>query len=285
MDIVHILTLAFVQGASEFLPISSSGHLSLVHALGSFSAPSPLQIIQLDIALHSGTLLAVLFYFRQDCIALIKMRDMHLLRLLIIASLPAIIAGGALYISGAIVYLRPSDPTQLAALVAWANIIFAIPLWAADKWAEHKKSKTPTPTLATLSYRHALIIGIAQICAFIPGASRAGVTLMAGRALHIARPEAARFSMLLSIPIIAAFTFALIASLFAAQAGINTQTGITHNPDPAFLRNSLLAAGFAALIALATIHIFMRLMQIISLAPFILYRLVLGGILLYILYI
>ncbi|MBE8191597.1 MAG: undecaprenyl-diphosphate phosphatase [Alphaproteobacteria bacterium] len=276
MALNHIIILALVQGATEFLPISSSGHLTLVHALSAL----PDHGVRLDIALHSGTLLAVIVYFWRDIVAMLKgvphiignrtSREAHLTTIVMIASVPAMIIGGILFTSGAISYLRTAE------IVAWANIIFALPLWAADKWGGD------TTRLAHLPYRAALLIGIAQICAFIPGASRAGVTIMAARALHIPRPEAARYSMLLSVPLIAAFATAQIIDL---AANFSAHQTIDPTLVSTLIWDIFIASILTALIALASIHIFMKLIQKFSLAPFILYRLTLGIALLAILYI
>ncbi len=274
MDFSHLLLLAAIQGLTEFLPVSSSGHLTLVHSLLPFGTDA----LRLDVALHGGTLLAIMLYFHRDMLSLWR-GSWHILRgaplsphkaahktaearfatLIIIASLPVLIIGGVLFFTDAISLLRVGE------VVAWANIIFAVPLWAADKWAR------TTRTHASLTPREGLLIGMAQVFALIPGASRAGVTLMAARALGLSRAEAARFAMVLSVPVIAAFTLVQFALL------------LLEGNQPA-LAMSLWAAAASAGFAFLSIHIFMWMMARLTLLPFVLYRLALGGVLLYVLY-
>ncbi len=261
MEIYHLLTLALVQGATEFLPVSSSGHLNLIHAL----TPLPDAGVGMDVALHSGTLIAVMVYFRRDVRALIlgavdilaQRRERHdsarrdTTLYLFIASVPVLLVGAVLMASGFI------DALRTAYVVAWANLIFAVPLWLADRYGARLKSITD------MSLHPAVLIGCAQVLALIPGASRAGVTMTAARALGFSRPEAARFSMLLSIPVIAAFA---LASLI----------GLIYQGDDTALMAAATGAALSALVALASIHIFMKMTQVMSLTPFVLYRLALG---------
>ena len=268
MGFEHLLILALLQGATEFLPISSSGHLNLLHAL----TPLPDAGVGIDVALHGGTLLAVMIYFRSDVAALMRgsfaiilRRDAQLSQAqalqeesqknlalyLLLASLPILLVGAVLLASGQVDILRSAQ------IVAWANLIFALPLWLADKYGAHQK------TLQDIKLHPTLLIGLAQIFALVPGASRAGVTIMAARALGFNRAAAARFSMLLSMPVIAAFTLAALLDLW-------------RKGDETALLVAFMAAGLAALVALLTIHIFMKMMQKMSLTIFIIYRLVLG---------
>ena len=261
MGFEHLLILALVQGATEFVPVSSSGHLNLLHAL----TPLPDAGVGMDVALHAGTLLAVILYFRRDVGALMRGGFNLILHphsignnpqnnaalYLIIASLPVLCAGAALMASGKIDILRTAQ------IVAWANIIFALPLWLADRYGAH------TQSIQNMKAHPALLIGLAQILALIPGASRAGVTIMAARALGFNRFAAARFSMLLSIPVIAAFALAALFDLLKKG-------------DETALSAMLIGAGLAALVALITIHLFIKMMQKMSLTPFIIYRIMLG---------
>lgn len=259
LTFTHILLLALVQGVTEFLPVSSSAHLQLIHAL----TPLPDQGVLMDVAVHFGTLAAVVFYLRKEmrqCVT--GARDIfysrasaqsQLVRFVFVASLPVIIAGGALMASGWVTLLR--DPQ----ILAWAMILFAAPLYLADAF-------TPTDhTIASRGWRGAVIIGLAQIAALIPGASRAGVTITAARALGIGRVEAARFSMLLSVPVITIFTLGGVVELAA------------HPSSSPALENAALAALLAALAALASMHLLLRFVAHFSFLPFVLYRLALGG--------
>lgn len=263
MTLEHLLLLALVQGATEFLPVSSSGHLNLVHAL----TPLPDAGVAMDVALHAGTLLAVMVYFRRDVGQLIMggldivthrvgpRRNQALF--LLLASLPVLIGGAALMASGQV------DALRTAQIVAWANLIFALPLWLADRYGPRQLG------LEAMQARPAVLIGLAQIFALIPGASRAGVTITAARALGFRRDQAAKFSMLLSMPVIAAFAAASLLDL--ARQG-----------NDAALAASMTAAALAALVALASIHLFMKMTEKMSLTPFVIYRLGLGVALLYV---
>lgn len=257
MSVEHILILALIQGVTEFIPVSSSGHLNLLHALTDF----PDQGVVMDVALHGGTLLAVMAYFRADIARLLsgaldtmRRRDSEerrFLVLLVMASLPVLLAGGVLMVTDAINSLRHLE------VVAWASIIFAVPLWMADRRGANDK------TSDDMAIRPALLVGLAQMLALIPGASRAGVTIMATRALGFDRQTAARFSMLLSMPVIAAFALAGLADMMTGETSGN-------------LADTALGALLAAVFAFATIHLFLRMTARFSLTPFVIYRIVLG---------
>ncbi len=261
MGLDHLLLLAAIQGITEFVPVSSSGHLQLVHGLTAY----PDHSLVIDVALHAGTLLAVMAYFHRDVrLMLMGARDLarrqasssaHLMRVLAIASLPVLLAGAALVLSGATDRLRAPE------IVAWASIVFAIPLWLADRKAPPAASETEPPT--PVSSRQALLIGLAQMLALIPGASRAGVTIMAGLFLGFDRTQAARFSMLLAMPVIAAF--ALVGLVDLLQSGAYQALG-----------TALFAAVLAGLFAFVTIHLFLRMTRRIGLLPFVIYRIGLG---------
>ena len=268
MSMTQIFLLAIIQGVTEFLPVSSSGHLNLLHGLTNL----PDQGIIIDVAVHAGTLLAVMIYFRHDVIRLLH-GGIEILSpqsakkpsenkseaiQIIIATLPILPVGALLVLTGWIDLLR--DPK----VVAWATIIFALPLFLADHFRQSNIS------VAATGSRGAAIIGFAQIFALIPGASRAGVTITAARTLGCTRHDAARFSMLLSIPVIVIFAGLGLMDLLVAG-------------DLTLMGNAALAAVVAAATALVSIHLFMKMTAKLSLLPFVLYRLVLGASLLYIL--
>lgn len=264
----QIFLLAIIQGVTEFLPVSSSGHLNLLHGLTDL----PDQGIIIDVAVHAGTLLAVMIYFRHDVLRLLhggieilspqsteKPSENKFAAIqIIIATLPILPVGALLVLTGWIDLLR--DPK----VVAWATIIFALPLFLADHFRQSNIS------VAATGWRGAAIIGCAQIFALIPGASRAGVTITAARTLGCTRHDAARFSMLLSIPVIVIFAGLGLMDLLVAG-------------DLTLMGNAALAAVLAAATALVSIHLFMKMTAKLSLLPFVLYRLVLGASLLYIL--
>ena len=268
MSMTQIFLLAIIQGVTEFLPVSSSGHLNLLHGLTDL----PDQGIIIDVAVHAGTLLAVMIYFRHDVLRLLH-GGIEILSpqsakkpsenkseaiQIIIATLPILPVGALLVLTGWIDLLR--DPK----VVAWATIIFTLPLFLADHFRQSNIS------VAATGWRGAAIIGCAQIFALIPGASRAGVTITAARTLGCTRHDAARFSMLLSIPVIVIFAGLGLMDLLVAG-------------DLTLMGNAALAAVLAAATALVSIHLFMKMTAKLSLLPFVLYRLVLGASLLYML--
>ncbi len=268
MPLFHLLVLALVQGVTEFLPISSSAHLILVPALGGW----PDQGVLIDIAAHVGTLAAVLVYFRRDTAGLfwaalgsLGVRParrrvagtgyVQLFWNLVVATLPVVIAGLALTLTVGEAALRRAD------VIAWASIGFGLLLYVVDQRAPQEKA------IEKMALRPALLIGLAQVLALIPGTSRAGITMTAARRLGYTRPEAARFSMLLAIPtILAAGT---LGAVELARTGVD-----------AAWADAGLVAGLAFLAALAAIHFLMRWLQHASMTIFVLYRIALGAALL-----
>jgi len=257
MSLFQLFILALVQGITEFLPISSSGHLILVPELTDW----PDQGLAIDVAVHVGTLGAVMLYFRHDVARLAlgglqtfgmagDAADKRLFWHLVIATLPVVIAGLLLKVSGFDDALR--DPIVIAS----ASIGFGIVLYLFDMRAPRTKG------LEGMSVRHALALGLAQMLALIPGASRAGTTMTAARALGYRRPEAARFSMLMSIPtIIAAGTL----------LGLDVLSG-----GETLGLDAAIAAALAFVSALAAIHFLMRWLERASMTLFVVYRVLLG---------
>lgn len=199
MTVFQALVLGIVQGLSEFLPISSSAHLALAPWILHWQDPG----LAFDVALHFGTLLAVLWYFRAEWLALIlAARDIVVRRrietererrvlFLILATIPGAIAGLAFEKQAESTFRDPR-------LVATALIVMGILLWLVDRFARRDR------TIGQMRWSDALLIGIAQMFAIIPGVSRSGSTITAGRALAFEREDAAVFSFLMSMPIIAA---------------------------------------------------------------------------------
>ncbi len=199
MTVFQALVLGIVQGLSEFLPISSSAHLALVPWILHWQDPG----LAFDVALHFGTLVAVLWYFRAEWLALIlAARDIVVRRrietererrvlFLILATIPGAIAGLAFEKQAESTFRDPR-------LIATTLIVMGMLLWALDRFARRDR------TLAQMRWSDALLIGIAQMFAIIPGVSRSGSTITAGRALAFEREDAAVFSFLMSMPIIAA---------------------------------------------------------------------------------
>lgn len=254
----HILILALVQGVTEFIPVSSSGHLTLAHGLTAL----PDHGVVMDVALHAGTLAAVMVYFRQDVVRLaVGLFHLPLRRQtpaardaahMIYATGPVLLGAALLMTSGLL------DQLRSAHVVAWASIVFAVPLYVADRFGGQAK------TLADMQARSALLMGVAQMLALVPGASRAGVTIMAGRALGFSREAAARYSMLMAMPVILCFALFGLLDLIG-------------NKNWGGLGDAALGAMLAAVFAFISIDVFLRLTRRISLLFFVLYRLALGG--------
>jgi len=262
--LLHIVILAVVQGISEFLPVSSSGHLVLLPKIARWQD----QGLNIDIAVHVGTLGAVLVYFWRDILAIFlgffagKRRERRAGRMLgfyILASLPPVIVAG-----GALAYFEP-DFFRSPLIVAYTMIIFGVILWLADRIGMTVRR------VEHMNYSSAIIIGLAQILALVPGTSRSGITMTAARFLGFERSAAARFSMLMSIPVIVAA--GAVAGRDLIEAGQPIVTG-----------DAGLAAALSFVTALITIAILMQLLKRISFMPFIIYRLILGVVLLVVYY-
>lgn len=264
MTIEQIIVLAVVQGITEFLPISSSGHLILIPNLMHW----PDQGIVVDVMTHLGTLFAVLIYFWRDVWRLIvgalqlfkgKVTDDGRLAIyIVLATIPAILFGIVLKEYGY------ADLERNVAVVAWNTILYGILMLIADRIGPQER------TIANMTLGSALIIGVAQALALIPGTSRSGVTMTAARFLGFTRPDAARFSFLLAIPATAGAIVFTVGDAFASGEGVTM--------DAVYCAILTFFAGIAAIAFL------MNLIRRISFLPFVLYRMVLGGFLLVMLY-
>lgn len=264
MPLLHLAILAMVQGITEFLPVSSSGHLVLLPNLAGWKD----QGLNIDVATHVGTLGAVIIYFWRDILTIPKsfilrrrrnLKAARLLGLNILVSLPPVLIAG-----GCLVYFAP-DFFRSPVLIAYTMIIFAIILWVADR------TGLTVRRVEHMTIRSAALIGLAQMIALIPGTSRSGITITAARFLGFERAAAARFSMLISIPVIAAAGAASGKELLLTKSKVITiEAGI--------------AAGVAFATALIAIAILMRFLKSYSFTPFIIYRLLLGGALLILYY-
>jgi len=225
--------------------------------------------VLIDLMAHVGSLAAVMIYFRND-VAAVVMGKIALLQgritpggrlvlLIAAATPPVLLAGAVLYFSGL------ADALRSPALIAWMMIGFAIPLWAADHFGRK------AVTTETLGFRSAMLIGLAQALALLPGASRSGVTMTAARAVGMDREQSARFSMLMSIPVIAAF--GLIAVIELAR-GADLGASLT---------DGLIIAGLSFAAAYASIAVLMRFVARIGFLPFVIYRVALGALILWLL--
>lgn len=254
------VALALVQGLTEFLPISSSAHLILPSQLLGWQD----QGLAFDVAVHVGTLLAIVAYFRRDVANLTQAwvvsvakrqhsEDSQLAWLIILATIPAGLAG-VIFNDLIESHLRST------AVIATTTIVFALVLWWADKTGKR------TQSLQALDLRGAMLIGLAQAIALIPGTSRSGITMTAALLLGYSREASARFSFLLSIPLIAAA--GSLKTLELIEQGSDSDWGII-----------LLGTSVAFLSAYLCITAFLRFLERIGFTPFVIYRLLLGAIL------
>lgn len=265
MLIFQIVVLALIQGITEFLPISSSGHLLLVPALTGW----PDQGVLTDVMVHMGSFLAVVVYFWRDCMnMLMGLIDMvqgkssawgRLALLIVLGTIPAVVLGVILDKLGFMELVR-----QMPEVVAWNAIIFGILLYVCDRFGLSIRR------MSDMSLAPALIIGVAQAIALVPGVSRSGITMTAARALGFERPEAARFAFLLGIPAIAG------AGVFKLGDAVSTGTPISFG--------MILTAILTFFVALGTITVLMKLVRHVSFLPFAVYRVALGVVLLGLIY-
>ena len=195
-NIIEVLILSAIQGISEFLPISSSAHLILVSNLYEFKSSSLL----IDISLHLGSLFSIIYFFRKDLLDI--KNNQRLLILITLGSIPLIIVGYILYSTGIIYSLRNIK------VIAWTTLIFGIILYIADRSRFDKKISS------NLNFQSIIFISLFQIISFIPGVSRAGITITAARILKFNRFDSSKISFLLSIPALAGASFLSLKDIF-----------------------------------------------------------------------
>ena len=251
-NFLEILILSIVQGISEFLPVSSSAHLFLVSEIYKFKSQSLL----VDVGLHLGSLLAIIFYFRNELKEIVN--NKNLLFLMVLGSLPLIILGAIIYKTGLINYFRNIE------VIAWTTLIFALLLYIADKFENKKKIETD------LELKSILIIGVFQILALIPGVSRSGIVITAGRFLNFSRYDSTKISFYLSIPAIAGASFLSLKSLVDKNIDLNLIV----------LVSILLSFIFSYL----TIKYFLIFVKKFTLSTFVIYRIILSAILFFTIY-
>ena len=261
MDLSQIIVLALIQGITEFLPISSSAHLILATQLATQLTAWPDQGLKFDVAVHLGSLTAVIVYFRgeltrfaAEAFRLRAGASTLLLSKVAVATIPAAIAG---------LVFKPFIESELrvVGLIAVTTIVFAIPLW----WADRRS--TSTHDEHALSYGQAAVIGLAQALALAPGVSRSGITITAALLLGLGREGAARFSFLLAIPVIAGA--ALLSAVDARNA-----------PEATPWTDLGLGFAISAVTAYACISVFVALVNRTGMTPYVVYRLALGAVLL-----
>lgn len=260
MSLTQIIVLSLVQGITEFLPISSQAHLILVPRITGWCD----QGLLIDIAVHVGTLAAVMLYFWRECFGMARgalnlargrvTAEGKLFLLIVLATVPVVVAG---YI------VKETMGTDFRNLkvIGWATLGWGVGLWLADHWGLRIRR------VEHMTWGGALTIGIFQALALVPGTSRSGITMIAARMLGFERTDAARFSMLMAIPVIMAA--GTLAGLDIAKAG---DIRLTHE--------ALLGAVITFFCALAAIALLLRWLKNASFTPFVIYRIILGLVLL-----
>ena len=250
---IEILILAIIQGISEFLPVSSAAHTVLISKYFNFNN----QNLLVDICLHLGSLIAIIFYFRNDLFNFIKNKN-FLIKILI-GTIPIIPVGFILYKTGLINNLRNLET------IAWMSLIFGILLYLSDKVKVTKKIEND------FTNKSALIIGIFQVLALIPGVSRSGITITSGRLLGFSRYDSAKVSFFLSIPTLAAASLLGIINIY--------------NEDSVELNFiAIIAVIFSFIFSYLTIAFFLNFIKKFSLNVFIIYRIALSVFILAIVY-
>ena len=266
MPLLTLVLVALIQGITEFLPVSSSGHLILLPQLTGMDDQG--QVI--DVAVHVGTLFAVILYFWTDVRAAlfglgrllrgkIDTQGAFLALCLILATIPVVIFGLILKLTGL------DDMMRSIAVIGWTMLIFGLVLYWADQTGPTER-KAHEWTL-----KHAFTMGLWQAISLIPGTSRSGITITAARQLGYAREDGAKLAMLMSIP-----------TIIASGVLLGAEVALTADAQAA--RDGAIAAVLAFFAALAALSLMMRLLKSVSFTPYVIYRVILGLILLYVAY-
>ncbi len=266
MPLFHLFIIAVIQGLTEFLPVSSSAHLILLPSLTGLADQG--QVI--DVAVHVGTLFAVMLYFRGDVIQAvaglprlmtgrIDTPGAKLAFLLGLATIPVVLFGLVLKLTGL------DDAMRSITVIGWAMLIFGLVLY----WSDQRG--TSSKCAPDWNLYDAMIMGLWQAVALIPGTSRSGATISGARALGYGREDAAKMSMLMSIPTIIA-------------SGVLLGAEVAATADIAAARDGAIAALFAFVAALLALSLMMRLLRSVNFTPYVIYRVVLGLFLLWLAY-
>ena len=251
-NFIEILILSAIQGISEFLPISSSAHLILVSNLYDLKSSSLL----IDVSLHLGSLLAIIFFFRKELLDL--KNNQKLLKLIIIGSIPLIFFGYILYSTDLIYILRNIK------VIAWTTLFFGIILFFADQRKRDQNINT------NLNIKSILFIGLFQIFALIPGVSRAGIAITAARFLKFNRVDSSKISFMLSIPALAGASFLGLRDAFNQTLEVNYLI--------------IIAIFLSFLFSYMTVKFFLIYINKFSLNIFVIYRIIIAIILFLIIY-
>jgi len=259
MPLYHLILIALIQGVTEFIPVSSSGHLILLPALSGLKDQGTF----IDISAHVGTLLAVIIFFRSDVQLVFKgiaqlakgetkTLGARLFLCLLVATIPVVVLGLVLKISGL------ADALRSVLVIGWTMLLFGLLLY----WADQRAVKSRA--VETLTWADAARLGLWQAIALIPGVSRSGITITGALWAGFTRKDATRFSMLMSIPTILA-------------SGILSSLDLIIEEIP--IKEAAIVSGFSFLAALAAMTLMWRLLNSISFTPYVIYRIILGLIL------
>ena len=242
---IEIFILSFIQGVTEFIPVSSSSHLILMSDLLDFENQS----LSIDVSLHIGSLFAVLVYFYRDIISFVKNKTLFFK--IFISSLPVMIVGFLLVETGLINLIRNIK------IIAWTTLIFGFLLYLSDKFKLEKNFEK------NFSYKSAVFIGLFQILSLVPGVSRSGIAITAARLLNFKRVDAAKISFLLSIPILSAVSFFGLKNLILSE-------------NVYFAKVNLISIFLSFIFSLITIKYFLRYIVKFNLNVFVYYRIFLA---------
>ena len=242
---IETLVLSIVQGVTEFLPVSSSSHLILISEFVNFEKKS----LSIDVSLHIGSFLAVVVYFYKDIINFFENRELFLK--IIISSLPIMVLGGVLVQTNLIDQLRNLK------IIGWMTLVFGILLYIGDKFKSTRNLKN------NFSYKSAIIIGVFQIFSLIPGVSRLGISVTAARILKFNRVDAGKISFLLSIPTLGA------VSIFGLK-------NLIYSDDLSFSIMNFTGIILSFVFSIITIKYFLKFLEKFSLNAFVIYRIILG---------
>jgi len=251
--VIEIFILSLVQGITEFLPVSSSSHLILISEKLSFEN----RILSIDVSLHIGSFFAVLFYFRKDIIDFFENKILFFK--ILVSSLPVMIVGYFL------VELNIIDKIRNIETIAWTTTLFGVLLYISDRLKLEKTINT------NLNYKSAIFIGLFQILSLVPGVSRSGIAITAARLLKFKRFDSAKISFLLSIPILGAVSIFGLKNLLLSE-------------NEAFTQLNLISIIISFFFSLVTIKFFLKYINKFSLNIFVIYRIILGLVLLSITY-
>ena len=250
---IEIFILSLVQGVTEFLPISSSSHLILISDRFNFNN----QTLSIDVSLHIGSFIAVIFYFRNEIISFLNNKIIFFK--ILVSSIPVMIVGYFLVESNIIEKIRHIE------VIAWTTVLFGILLYISDKCKLEKNIED------NLNYKSIILIGLLQILSLIPGVSRSGIAITAARLLKFKRVDSAKISFLLSIPILGAVSIFGLKNLLLSE-------------DVIFTKLNLFSIFISFFFSFLTIKFFLKYINKFSLNVFVYYRVFLGLVLLTITY-